>query len=141
MAKANPLLEWKFIDGKPRDFWANELKYVEKYVTANQGQLRKIDINARAGFPSGVICSSGPAAAKESGEPKAMATIQLPEWVDGGMRVPHLHYNGDIYVLTKEQWKQFSGQILKGFSKKLADTSTVSFEQLMELSDTMGSIV
>lgn len=60
---------------------------------------------------------------------------------NGGMKVPHLHFNGEIYVLNKKQWSEFSGEILKEFSKKLTETKTVSFGQLMDLSETMDDIV
>lgn len=142
MAQANPLVDWQWKIGVPKDFWSAQLKNVEKYVTANKEQLKKVEVSTRAGLSPSVICSVGPeVATKASGESKAIAAIQLPEWINGGMRTPHLHYNGEIYILTKEQWKQFSGQILKEFSKKLADTSTISFEQLMELSDTVNSVI
>lgn len=142
MAQAGSLMDWQLKIGVPKDFWSAQLKNVEKYVIANKEQLKKVEISTRAGLSPNVICSAGPeAATKASGETKAAAAVQLPEWINGGMRTPHLHYNGDIYILTKEQWKQFSSQILKDFSKKLAETSTISFEQLMELSDTVNSVV
>jgi transposase len=59
----------------------------------------------------------------------------------GGIRVPHLHYKGELYLLNKKQWNEFSGEILKEFSKKLAETKTVNFGQLMDLSETMNEII
>lgn len=61
--------------------------------------------------------------------------------IRGGIRAPHLHYNGEIYLLNKEQWNKFSGEIIKDFSKKLAETKSVNFSQLMELSEVMSEIV
>jgi hypothetical protein len=63
------------------------------------------------------------------------------EEIYGGMRVPHLHYQGKVFVLNAEQWNRFSGEIIKDFSKKLAKSKTVSFEQFLELADTMGGVI
>ena len=37
-----------------------------------------------------------------------------------GIRIPHLHFRGDIYFLSEEQWKGFSGKVVKDFQAKLA---------------------
>lgn len=58
----------------------------------------------------------------------------------GGMRNPHLHYKGKIYLLDSKQWNKFSGEIVKEFSKKLAAANSVTYEQLVELSDVMNGI-
>jgi len=58
----------------------------------------------------------------------------------GGMRNPHLHYKGKIYLLDSKQWNKFSGEIVKEFSKKLAAANSVTYEQLIELSDVMNGI-
>jgi transposase len=59
----------------------------------------------------------------------------------GGMKVPHLHINGEIYLMDKKQWNEFSGKIIKEFSKKLAEAKSVNFRQLTELSDAMSEIL
>jgi hypothetical protein len=59
----------------------------------------------------------------------------------GGIRVPHLHLNGEIYILNKEQWSTFSNEVIRDFSKKLAEAKNVSFSQLMELAEPMSEFV
>ena len=58
----------------------------------------------------------------------------------GGLRIPHLHLRGDIYLLTDKQWKEFSGMAVKNLQEKLGTVGTVGFDQLMELSETMGGL-
>jgi hypothetical protein len=61
--------------------------------------------------------------------------------IRGGIRVPHLHYNGEIYLLNKEQWNEFTSEIIKDFKRKLDEAQNVSFSQFMELSDLMNDFV
>ncbi|MBI5042518.1 MAG: hypothetical protein HZC10_01510 [Nitrospirae bacterium] len=42
-----------------------------------------------------------------------------------GIRIPPLHFRGDIYLLSEEQWKGFSGKVVKDFQAKLAKVNTV----------------
>lgn len=69
--------------------------------------------------------------------------LEIEDYVGqhGGMRGPHLHYRGNLYLLNKKQWSRFTGQIIKEFSKKLALAKEVGFEQFIELADTMNAIL
>ncbi len=58
--------------------------------------------------------------------------------IRGGLRIPHLHYEDKIYLLSDEQWKEFSGQVIAQVQEKLANAKTVSFEQLMEVSEAVN---
>jgi len=77
--------------------------------------------------------------AKASAENAAM-TI-LPKDFPGGIKSPHVHYNGDIYLLKKEDWKAFSGKIIEEFRTKLASAKSINYDQLMKLSDVMQEII
>jgi hypothetical protein len=59
----------------------------------------------------------------------------------GGMRMPHLHLEGDLYLLNTEQWQRFSGALLKSVREKLAVAKTVSFDQAMEISEAVEALV
>ena len=37
-----------------------------------------------------------------------------------GIRIAHFHFEKDVYLLIKEQWKGFSGNIIRDFQEKLA---------------------
>ncbi|NYT02556.1 MAG: hypothetical protein GKC10_07355 [Methanosarcinales archaeon] len=70
----------------------------------------------------------------------AESTTMRPWWIYGGMKVPHLHYKGEIYILNEKQWGDFSTMVLQEFRAKLADVKTVGFNQLMDLSDVVNDI-
>ena len=59
----------------------------------------------------------------------------------GGIRVPHVHYEENVYLLTDKQWNAFSQKVIKNFQDKLSNAKGVNFEQLMKLSEAMGDIV
>lgn len=59
----------------------------------------------------------------------------------GGIRVPHVHYEREIYLLTDKQWTEFSQKVIESFQNKLAHAKGINFEQLMKLSDAMGEII
>jgi hypothetical protein len=69
------------------------------------------------------------------------AMILLPKDFPGGIKSPHVHYNGDIYLLKKEDWKAFSGKIIEEFRTKLANAKSINYDQLMRLSDAMQEII
>lgn len=57
-----------------------------------------------------------------------------------GFRAPHLHYGGDIYVLTEKQWSDFSRTAIKNFQEKLAGAESVKFAELMEIAEAMEGL-
>ena len=65
----------------------------------------------------------------------------LPKDFPGGIRLAHVHYQGDIYLLKKEDWKAFSGKIIEDFRAKLATAKNINYDQLMKLSDAMQDII
>jgi hypothetical protein len=74
-------------------------------------------------------------------EPRATErTIRWPRPFPGGLRTAHLHFKGELYELTPEQWEKFSGHLVADFREKLARAGTVSFDKMFELSDAIDSI-
>ena len=59
----------------------------------------------------------------------------------GGIKIPHVHYDGKMYQLTDKQWIEFSQQIIDKFQSKLSHAKGINFNQLMELSDAMSEII
>lgn len=123
---------WKLINGGwPGPWVINELqikefivKYKLKPISHESLPTRALEHEAKA-------------------SPEAKLQVNPIYIIDprGGMRNPHLHYRGQIYLLDSELWNKFSGQIVREFSEKLAKTNSVSYNQLVELSDTMNAIV
>jgi len=71
---------------------------------------------------------------------KTSLRIRLRPW-PGGIKIAHLHFKGDIYLLNESQWKNFSVGVVREFQNKLAKVNTVSFEQVMEISEAVDGIV
>lgn len=58
--------------------------------------------------------------------------------IRGGLKIPHLHFEDKIYLLNDQQWKEFSGKVIQQVQDKLSKAQTVSFEQLMEVSEAVS---
>jgi hypothetical protein len=58
----------------------------------------------------------------------------------GGMLVPHLHWNGNVYILNEKQWGSFSKSLVKDFQKKLAGANSISFQNALDISNTIDAI-
>jgi hypothetical protein len=56
-----------------------------------------------------------------------MAGIFRPRLFPGGIKIPHLHFQGDIYILNDKQWKEISTEVINGLRKKIADAKSVNF--------------
>ena len=71
----------------------------------------------------------------------ATAKFRWPLPFPGGIKVPHLHYLGRIYFLETEQWQEFSQTAIKQVQEKLALARTVSFGDLMDLTEVVNELV
>jgi hypothetical protein len=111
------LIRWKWLWGIPNPLWIIHEDYIGKLV--ERLNLKPLIDVAR------------------------YRELEIEDYVGqhGGMRGPHLHYRGNLYRLNKEQWSQFTGKIIQEFSNKLAQAKEVSFEQFVELADTMNGIL
>ena len=64
-----------------------------------------------------------------------------PRPFPGGMRIPHVHLDGEIYMLKDEHWKELTEKVINKFRTKLANMKTVNFEQMMKLSAAFDEVV
>jgi len=58
----------------------------------------------------------------------------------GGIRVPHFHSAGDIYLLNDQQWSAFSEKVLAGVRDKLSQTHKVGYDELMGVADAAAQL-
>lgn len=112
--------------GKPRDFWLVNSAFIKEFIIKEKLK----DVTEATILP-----------VKAASENVLSANI-VKEYGDirGGMRAPHLHYNGKVFMLDKKQWNKFSETILAQLREKLNSVNSVSFEQVMEISDTIDSL-
>ncbi len=122
-----------WLRGIPADFWLKHSRVVEEYVKAAKLQaldqthlVTKLEVLA-------------PRASQQAATAATRAKI-LPQDIRGGIRVAHLHLKDQIYLLTDTQWKEFSGRMMKDFSAKISNASSVSFDQLLDLSEAIDTI-
>ena len=124
-----------WLRGLPADLWLQHGRIVEKFIT--EQKLKPVDqkflvtkLEVLAGQPAQAIATA-----------TATAKARLnPIDIRGGIRIAHLHFRNDVYLLDAAQWKAFSGKVLGEFSAKLSKASTVSFDQLLDLSDAVDTI-
>jgi len=118
---------WKWRAGGRRDIWLTNADQVGKFIQSNKlNPLKQESMEMST-----------------AGAEKATEGTMLLQWwwKAGGIRAPHLHYEGNIYMLNANQWKAFSSTILKDFGKKLSEAGTVSYGNLMNIADAMGEVV
>lgn len=117
----------QLINGGRFDFWATNVKFVAQFIEKNRIKaIEKDNLIMDDPVPISPIRIENIAIELKYLKPKPFP---------GGMRVPHLHFQDDIYLLNHEQWKEFSSTAVKNFQEKLAKVETVHFDKLMELSE------
>lgn len=118
-------LRWEFvpIPGIPIPIWLTKLDLLAKFIQ-NEG-LKPIDEK----LSSAVIT-----------RPPLEAKFKDVTDIRGGIRAPHLHYGGKLYILDNVQWKKFSEVLIADFKEKLNSVNTISFEKALEISDVIDSL-
>jgi hypothetical protein len=123
-----------WLRGLPADLWLQHSHIVERFIkeaklTAVNPKFLVTKLEVLAGPPQAVATATATARGK-------LQSIDIR----GGIRIAHLHFQNNIYLLDAAQWKAFSGKVLGEFSAKLSKASTVSFDQLLDLSDAVDTI-
>ena len=112
--------EWVSPIGGNWTFWATYQNQVAELVRAQK--LTPVTI--------GALPVKGPAA------PAVSERMLIDFGIRGGIRAPHLHLDGSIYLLNDQQWAGFSKGIIDTFTAALKNAKTVGFEQAI----VMGSL-
>jgi hypothetical protein len=123
-----------WLRGIPADLWLQHGRIVEGFI--KEQKLKPVD-------PKFLVTKLEVLAAQPQAVATATATAKArlnPIDIRGGIRIAHLHFQNNVYLLDAAQWKAFSGKVLEQFSAKLSNASTVSFDQLLDLSDAVDSI-
>jgi len=120
---------WKY--GKPQDFWTLNHNMMKEVIDKFGLEVAKAEV-----LPLRLELQ----ASEQVAEPAAKSRAIKPRPFPGGMRIPHLHYGGDVYLVPEEKWQAISQTFLGKFQDKLKNARNVSFEQIMELSETIDSM-
>lgn len=155
MANFAQQLIWKY--GRKAELWMGHEAFIEKFIATNKLETvsqKSLDQAASVaggiiidGREFGIIITDGrferallETAATSVAKSKEPARLKIPSF-PGGIRGPHIHFGGDIYLLNDKQWQEFSDRIIKNIQEKLANAKAINFEQVMELSEAASGIV
>lgn len=124
------LFIWKY-GMPPYEFWLDNKVIIQDIV--KQYKLKPVD---RRYFPADI-----PAKLQvELRETKARKQWEDKRLWPGGIRIPHVHLNGEVYMFEKEHWNKLVDAKVNEFREKLANVQTVNFEQMMKLSEGFDAI-
>jgi len=118
-------------NGGGRDFWVSQAEVVGRYVEANAKVLTRVVVAGQS--PVVFAGASGVSTA-------AAGRAMIWDPTRGGMRMPHLHYAGEIYILNESQWADFSKSAVAALGEKLGRAQKVTFENVMQLSEGMAGM-
>jgi hypothetical protein len=114
----------------PIDFWIRREGLIGKFIKENK--LQPMDTSAYE--------FEAVAGAAEAKSEKAALPLRRPPF-PGGMRIPHLHFNSQVFALNEAQWRGFSGAVIKDLNEKLGKASALSFDQLRDVAGEVDRFV
>jgi hypothetical protein len=126
------MLRWRI--GIPRDFWYTHVNRIGQFIAEN-----KLTPVSQLRFAVGTRMS---AEAEERAQPRMQSAAMLRDW-RGGIRTPHLHLHGELYMLDQDQWMKFTDQVRKDVSQKLklaGESKHVGFEQFVDLTEALDQM-
>jgi hypothetical protein len=125
------LFIWKY-GMPPYEFWLDNKALIQNIV--KEYKLKPVD---RRYFPTEMPVNLQ----VEVRETKARKQWEDKRLWPGGIRIAHVHLNGEIYMFEKEHWNKLVTAKVNEFKEKLANVQTVNFEQMMKLSEGFDAIV
>lgn len=129
VSRVNELEVWKWKRGIPAEFWDIHHSLIGEFIGKHelspiaQPQL----LSARVMADSAEV-------------PLDLQALHFHKWWYGGRKVPHLHYNGEVYSLNTKQWKEFSSNVVNDLNRRMAESGHIRFNELLDLSDTIAHI-
>ena len=121
---------WILRNGIPAPIWIEYRKEIEAFVKTNKLQAIQREEMAGAGMDMPM----------ETGQAMEKQLRLRPRPFPGGLRFAHVHFAGEVYRLDHTQWKSFSSSMLKDFRERLSRAETVSFDQLLDLSEATSTL-
>jgi len=125
----SPFLFRRWIYGIPAPIWLKNIEMISEFISKNK--LKPIPIESLPNIQ---------AVQAENTEQVKAALIFDRRPYPGGIRIAHLHFRGELYLVKEELWREFSGRIVKDFQAKLANAKGIGFEDAMELSEAVDKL-
>jgi len=121
MYKEIPYRELVLKNGGRLDIWIRNIEFIEGFIKNN-----KLAPVAKEHLPHMMPIA---------GEMEPVKAAMRRWDIRGGIRMPHIHSRGEIFLLNDMQWTAFSKQAVKEFQERLASVKTVNFDSMAELSE------
>jgi predicted aldo/keto reductase-like oxidoreductase len=118
-------------NGGRLDFWVSHAPMVASFIKAHFKELIQVQV-AAPGQAAGI--TRGAVAAKRG------KGVLIWDPTRGGMRMPHLHYAGEIYAMKDSQWGEFSKTAVSALVQRIGKAQRVSFDGVMKLSQAVPGI-
>ena len=120
---------WVF-PGIPIPFWSEFSTQVGEFVRQN---------NLQAANEKGLVDAG--MSIKAIGMPMAATgeKMAFDQSIKGGNRI-HLHFNNQIYLLTDQQWAQFSAKVIDTCKARVAAAKTIDFQTAVMLGSVIQSM-
>jgi hypothetical protein len=106
------------------DFWVSQVNVIEQFMKSAGKELTQINVVEHN------------AVKQESKAAAGKAILWDP--TRGGMRMPHIHYAGEIYILNEKQWDEFSKLALHALADKMGRMQKVPFENVMQIAEAIS---
>ncbi len=120
------------------DIWQMELPAISRFVELHAKELVRVQVAGQVNVAAGHAVAASATAEKTFAPHSEKVLIWDPRF--GGMRMPHLHYNGEIYALNAEQWAEFSNTAVASLAGKLGKAKGIAFENLMDVSKAIAGV-
>lgn len=126
----NPFYFRRWLWGIPVPLWLNRIEMIEGFIKENGLKPAALET-----LPISPLMNEAAGAELAERAPK----FRWPGF-PGGIRIPHLHLRGDIFLLKDELWQNFSAGLIKDLQGRLNKAKSVSFEQAMEISEAIDGL-
>lgn len=121
----------ELVNGGRYDYWVTNLETVHQWIT--DFDLKPVATRALLGHVQSWQGAAGQSAIQFASASSEATSQQLP-WpgpICGGLKTAHLHYGGQVYTLTEEQWEQVSRGVIADVTKALQNVR--SYTDIMNL--------
>jgi hypothetical protein len=115
---------WWWRCGRPADLWIKNIERIQELIT--KFNLKPLPEEYSKIMELPIIEERRP-------------TIRRPP-IPGGIKIAHVHFKDDVYLLNEEQWREFTGSVIKDFQAKLSKVKIVTIAQTIELSEALDNI-
>lgn len=144
MAELDPIRILKWRVGRPADIWLSNRDLIASFI--KKYNIKPLEVESYpdvSSMPASAFTEVAAATTTTKSKSLAAGITQKLPWpkpFPGGMRVPHLHFGPDVYILDRLQWKEFSGAILRETQERLGKAKEISFEQTLELTQAIHTL-